>query len=396
MTQRVLRAAIVGGGIGGLTAALALQRAGVDFRVYEQAEEFTEVGAGVALGPNAVRLLNRLGLESRLDAIASQPSAYQRRRWHDGKVIVDSRTSGLLGRRMSLTVHRAQLLDILASGVDERYLEPGKRCTAVEQRDDEVHLTFDDGSTAVADTVVGADGIHSVVRSAYQQDAPVFSGKIAYRGLVPMERLSFLGEDRHLHRMWLGPNQHFLTYPIAAGAMMNVVAFVPADDSWAVESWSAPGEVERLAEHFEGWDRTVLGIIGALDRTMRWALYDREPLPQWTFGRVTLLGDAAHSMLPHQGQGAGQSVEDAIVLARCLERARPDTVETYLHLYERIRKDRTGRVQSASRQSGEIYDLTDPEEQERRAASTLATKGEWLWGYDADEEFDKAVAGTNA
>jgi salicylate hydroxylase len=196
--------------------------------------------------------------------------------------------------------------------------------------------------------------------------------------------------------MWLGPNQHFLTYPIAAGAMMNVVAFVPADDSWAVESWSAPGEVERLAEHFEGWDRTVLGIIGALDRTMRWALYDREPLPQWTFGRVTLLGDAAHSMLPHQGQGAGQSVEDAIVLARCLERARPDTVETYLHLYERIRKDRTGRVQSASRQSGEIYDLTDPEEQERRAASTLATKGEWLWGYDADEEFDKAVAGTNA
>jgi salicylate hydroxylase len=396
MTQRVLRAAIVGGGIGGLTAALALQRAGVDFRVYEQAEEFTEVGAGVALGPNAVRLLNRLALESRLDAIASQPSAYQRRRWHDGKVIVDSRTSGLLGRRMSLTVHRAQLLDILASSVDERYLEPGKRCTAVEQRDDEVHLTFDDGSTAVADTVVGADGIHSVVRLTYQQDAPVFSGKIAYRGLVPMERLSFLGEDRHLHRMWLGPNQHFLTYPIAAGTVMNVVAFVPADGSWAIESWSAPGEVERLAEHFEGWDPTVLGIIGALDQTMRWALYDREPLPKWTFGRVTLLGDAAHSMLPHQGQGAGQSVEDAIVLARCLERARPDTVETWLHLYERIRKERTARVQSASRQSGEIYDLTDPEEQERRAASTLATKGAWLWGYDADEEFDKAVAGMNA
>jgi salicylate hydroxylase len=390
MAQRALRVAIIGGGIGGLTAAIALLRAGLDARVYEQAEEFTEVGAGVALGPNAVRLLNRLGLESELAAIASRPTAYQRRRWHDGKVLVDSR-SGLLGRRMSLTVHRAHLLDLLVNGVADGSLHPGRRCTAVGQRADAVHLTFADGSTAEADVAVGADGIHSVVRATYQRDEPVFSGKIAYRGLIPMERLSFLGDDRHLHRMWLGPGQHFLTYPIAAGALLNLVAFVPAEGTGAVESWSAPGEVSRLREHFAGWEPTVLDIIGALDETMRWALHDREPLPAWTAGRVTLLGDAAHSMLPHQGQGAGQSVEDAVVLARCLERATPDTVERWLRLYEHIRKPRTERVQRASRVSGEIYDLTDPEEQERRAASTLETKGAWLWNYDADEEFDRAV-----
>lgn len=392
MTQRALRVAIVGGGIGGTTTALALRRAGIDVRVFEQAKEFAEVGAGVALGPNAVRLLGRLGLKQRLDAIASRPSAYQRRRWHDGKVLADSSRSGVLGRRMSLTVHRAQVLDLLLGGVPAGSLIPGRRCTAVEQRDDEVRLTFEDGSTETADVVVGADGIHSVVRATYRQDTPVFSGKIAYRGLVPMERLSFLGEDRHLHRMWLGPGQHFLTYPIAADTLMNVVAFVPADGTWTVESWSSPGDVRRLAEHFDGWDPAVLGIIGALDQTMRWALYDREPLPRWSVGRVTLLGDAAHPMLPHQGQGAGQCVEDAIVLARCLGQAEPDTVPDWLRLYERIRKERTERVQHASRVSGEIYDLTDPEEQERRAASTLNTKGEWIWNYDADEEFDKAAA----
>jgi salicylate hydroxylase len=392
MKQRALRVAIIGGGIGGLTTALAMRRAGIDVRVFEQAKEFTEVGAGVALGPNAVRLLGRLGLEQRLDTIAFRPSAYQRRRWHDGKILADSSRSGVLGRQMSLTVHRAQLLDLLLGSVADESLLPGRRCTAIEERDDAVRLTFEDGSAETADVAVGADGIHSVVRATYQHDTPVFSGKIAYRGLIPMERLSFLGEDRHLHRMWLGPGQHFLTYPVAAGTVMNVVAFVPADGTWAVESWSAPGDVLRLAEHFDGWDPTVLGIIRALHRTMRWGLYDREPLPRWSVGRVTLLGDAAHPMLPHQGQGAGQSVEDAIVLARCLERAVPDTVPDWLRLYERIRKERTERVQHASRISGEIYDLTDPEEQERRAASTLQTKGAWLWNYDADEEFDKAAA----
>jgi salicylate hydroxylase len=183
-----------------------------------------------------------------------------------------------------------------------------------------------------------------------------------------------------------------LTFPVARGELMNMVAFVPADDAWAEESWTAPGEVDVLARHFEGWEAEATGVVRALDGTMRWALYDREPLPSWSFGRVTLLGDAAHAMLPHQGQGAVQSIEDAAVLARCLERAGREDVSEWLKLYERVRRPRAERVQQASRITGEIYRLADAEEQERLVPTALSTRGEWLWNYDADRAFEEALA----
>jgi salicylate hydroxylase len=386
------RVAVVGGGIGGLTAGLALHRAGLEVDVFEQGNAFTEVGAGVALGPNALRLLHRLGLEERLNAIAARPHGYEIRRWHDGRVIIETHSSGPLQGMKSLTVHRGHLLKILEESVPRASLHPGKRCTDVEPRDGEVVLSFQDGSTATAHAVVGADGIHSAVRARFHRDRPVFSGTIAYRGLIPLERLPFLDRERHQLTFWLGPRRHFLTFPVASGSLLNLVAFVPADGTWAEESWTAPGEVDALAEHFEGWVPPVLGVVRALDSTMRWALYDREPLPGWSFGRVTLLGDAAHAMLPHQGQGAGQSIEDAVLLARCLGRARIDTVAEWLGRYEQARKPRTEQVQRASRAAGEIYRLADPEEQERRAPSALNTRGAWLWNYDADEAFEAAVS----
>jgi len=250
---------------------------------------------------------------------------------------------------------------------------------------------FADGGEAAADVVVGADGIHSTIRSLHHEDRPVFSGTIAYRGLIPMERLPFIADERHLLTFWFGPRRHFLTFPVAGGSLMNLVAFVPADVGWAEESWTAPGSVDDLARQFAGWDARVLGTVHALDGTMRWALYDRDPLPAWSFGRVTLLGDAAHAMLPHQGQGAAQSIEDAVVLARCLERSERGTVAGWLRLYERVRRPRTERVQAASRLAGEIYDLADEAEQERRVPSVLATRGEWLWNYDADAAFEAAL-----
>jgi salicylate hydroxylase len=385
------RVAVVGGGIGGLTAALALHRAGLEVDVFEQADAFTEVGAGVALGPNALRLLRRLGLERQLEAIGVCPGGYEMRRWHDGRVIIETHSSGPLREMKSLTVHRGQLLRILEESVPRACLHPGRRCTGVEQRDEDVEVSFADGSTVSAHAVIGADGIHSAVRARYHRDLPVFSGTIAYRGLIPLDRLPFLERERHNLTFWLGPRRHFLTFPVASGTLLNLVAFVPADGTWAEESWTAPGEVDALAGQFEGWVAPVLGVVRALDRTMRWALYDRDPLPAWTFGRVTLLGDAAHAMLPHQGQGAGQSIEDAVLLAHCLSRARIDTVGEWLQLYERVRKPRTEQVQRASRAVGDIYDLDDPVEQERRAPSALETRGEWLWNYDADEAFEQAV-----
>jgi salicylate hydroxylase len=392
LTKRPLRVVIVGGGIGGLTAAIALHLAGVDVHVYEQAGEFSEVGAGVALAPNALRLLGRRGLAAKLDAVAAHPTGYEMRRGRDGAVIFETHSSESLAAMRMLTLHRGHLLQALVESVPPERLHTGKRCIAVEERSREMCVTFSDGSEAVSDAVVGADGIHSTVRSLHHDDRPVFSGTVAYRGLIPMERLPFLRAERRHLTFWFGPRRHFLTFPVARGSLMNLVAFVPAEEGWAQESWTAQGDVADLVRHFEGWEPAVMGIVEALDTTSRWALYDRDPLPAWSFGRTTLLGDAAHAMLPHQGQGAVQSVEDAVVLARCLAEAEPGTLSGWLRLYERVRRPRAERVQEASRLTGEIYSLADPDEQERRVPSALATRGEWLWNYDADQAVEEAVA----
>jgi salicylate hydroxylase len=391
MATKPLDVAVLGGGIGGLTAALALWRRGLNVQVYEQAHEFVEVGAGVSLGPNALRLLDRLGLQSDIDAIAARPSGYEMRRGGDGKVIFETHSSGPLQKLKSVTLHRGHLLKTLAQAIPGERLHPNRRGTHVEDLGDRAQVFFDDGSTVDADVVVGADGIHSVVRSMFYDDAPVFSGAVAYRGLIAMDRLHGLSGEREHFTFWFAPRQHFLTFPVARGSLMNMVAFVP-DDGWSEESWTAPGDVGDLLRHYEGWEPPVREVIRGLDRTMRWGLYDREPLPAWSFGRVTLLGDAAHAMLPHQGQGAVQSIEDAVVLARCLEHAEPDTVGAWLDLYQRMRQPRTERVQAASRLTGEIYGLADADEQERRAPSAVTGRGEWLWNYDADAAFDQALA----
>jgi salicylate hydroxylase len=391
MTTRPLDVAVLGGGIGGLIAALALLRRGVNVQVYEQAREFVEVGAGVALGPNALRLLDRLGLETEIDAIAARPTGYEMRRGRDGKVIFETHSSGPLQTMKSVTLHRGHLLKALEQALPANRLHPGRRGRHVEDRGDRARVSFHDGSTVDADVVVGADGIHSVVRSMFYDDAPVFSGTVAYRGLIPMDRLRGLSGEREHFTFWFAPRQHFLTFPVARGSLMNMVAFVP-EAGWSEESWTAPGDVGELLRRYEDWEPRVREVIRGLDRTMRWGLYDREPLPIWSFGRVTLLGDAAHAMLPHQGQGAVQSIEDAVVLARCLERAEPDTVGAWLDLYQHVRQPRTERVQATSRLTGEIYRLADADEQERRAPSALANRGEWLWNYDADAAFEGALA----
>jgi salicylate hydroxylase len=392
MGQHSLHVAVVGGGIGGLATALALLRQGLDVHVYEQAETFTEVGAGVALGPNAMLLLDRLGVGEEVRAVAAHPTGYEMRRGRDGKVLFETHSSGPLGTMRSTTVHRAHLLGVLEQSVPSGRLHPGKRCVAVKESAGAAVARFQGGSTVSADAVVGADGIHSVVRSIFHRDEPVFSKTVAYRGLIPMKRLAALGDAREHLTFWFGPRQHFLTFPVARGELMNLVAFVHAAEPWPAASWTVPGEVADLARDFAGWEPTVQAVIEGLDHTTRWALYDREPLDSWSFGRVTLLGDAAHAMLPHQGQGAVQSIEDAVVLARCLAQAEHDTVADWLEFYERVRRPRAEQVHEASRVTGEIYRLADAQEQERRVPSALATRGNWLWNYDADQAFEEALA----
>jgi salicylate hydroxylase len=388
-----MRALIVGAGIGGLTAALALRQAGVDAHVYEQAAELHEVGAGIQLSPNATRILIRLGLGEALARVGSRPEAIEHRRWEDGRVLLRQPLGELCERTFGSPyyhVYRPDLLGVLTAALPPGAVHLAHRCASVTERGDSLEACFDNGAAAVADVIIGADGIHSTLRTLLLgPESPRFSGSIAYRGLVPAERLRHLELPR-ASTAWLGPGRHFVHYYVARGHLLNFVAIVPAHD-WRVESWSATGEVSAAVAEFEGWHPHVPAIIGAADRTHRWGLYDRDPLTTWAAGRVALLGDAAHAMLPFLAQGACQAVEDAAVLTKCVAAASPATIPDALQQYQASRQRRVWQVQRISRQNATTYHLPDGDIQRERDAKWAAAAGAspysergWLFAFDAE------------
>lgn len=380
--------AIVGGGIAGLTLGLALARAEVPFALHEQADHLREVGAGIQLAPSATRLLDRLGLATALRSIASTPVAMEFRRWADNSVLVRHALGPELEERYGApyyTVHRADLQRALIDALSVDALRVGRRCIAVRENPDGVTLWFADGSSASADVTVGADGIHSVVRGTLAADHPRFSGETIYRGLVPADRLPpSLREPKVV--LWLGPGQHCVRYPVAGDRLVSFSATVPGSD-WRSESWSAQGSVDDLVEAYADWHPDVVSLLGAADSVSRWALHDREPIDRWSTGRVTLVGDSAHPMLPFLAQGANQAVEDAVVLAACLRGIAPAGIAAALARYEGIRRARTAEVQRRSRANTTTFHLDDGEEQRARdaAMTTLDRRAQdWLYGYDAE------------
>ena len=344
------RVVIVGGGIGGLFAANALFAYGLKVSVYEQAPSLGEVGAGVFITPNSVRHLERVGLGpavERWGARVGPKSHYFR---HDGTPIAPVQVTDASGWNATFGMHRADLVDFLAAALPAGVVHCGHRGVGFEQVGDIVRVKFANGATAEADVVVAADGIHSELRPyVFPPSKPVFHGTICYRGLVSRERLPNWPMDRW--RMWAGPSKHFLVFPVRHGRMVNYVGFVPADQEMN-ESWSAPGDPDVLRREFEGWDPRIGSVLKQVDTTSRWALYDREPLPTWTNGRLTLLGDAAHPMLPHLGQGANQAIEDGMALATILAEVDNATVPAALLAYERLRRERVAQVQLGARQNG--------------------------------------------
>ena len=354
MAARRPKIAIVGGGIGGLFAAIALIARGFEVAVYEQAAALGEVGAGVALTPNSVRHLRRLGLEPAVEkwGVRFGPGSHYFR--HDGTPIAPVQVTDSSGWSAMFGMHRADLVNFLAAALPASITRTGHRCTGFTQNRDSAQVTFANGAVVEADIVVGADGIHSELRPYVAvESTPQFHGTIAYRGTFPHERMPDWPMDRW--QMWLGPGKHFLAFPLRAGQLINYVGFVPADEEMK-ESWSAPGDPEVLRAEFAGWDPRIEALLQNVDTTFRWALYDREPLPTWTAGRLTLLGDAAHPMLPHLGQGANQSIEDGMALATILARDDGRDVPTALLRYERLRRERVAEIQGGARQSGLRYD----------------------------------------
>jgi salicylate hydroxylase len=392
-----LRVAVVGAGIGGLAVALFLRRAGLDVAIYEQAAELAEVGAGIVVAPNMVRLLDSLQLADDLAAVAVRlEAAWEFRRWRDGRVLfvqpMGDECVRLYGAPCYVA-HRADLVALLRRPLPRELLHLDHRCVAVHDDEHEVALTFTHragGTTTVAaDVVIGADGIHSAVRPMVTTEVvPRFSKLCAFRCLVPADKAPALAL-RPVQTLWLGPGHHFVHYPISSGRWINIVAFAPAG-SWRTESWSAEGELEDLRAEFAPWDARLDQLITSATSTKRWAIYDRDPLAHWTRGRVTLLGDAAHAMLPFFAQGAAQAVEDAAVLANCLRDADRATVPQALLHYEQIRRPRTTRVQLMSRGREIQNHLADGSEQEARDAELANGQplldNAWLYGHDAEAE----------
>lgn len=346
--------AVVGGGIGGLFAANAMLAQGIPVTVYEQAPALGEVGAGVYLTPNSIRQLRRVGLGPAVAERGAPVGPASRYHRADGTPIAPVQTTDSAGDTSAVGMHRADLIDILAAPLPADVVRTGHRCVGVEQDGDSVRLSFADGAVVTADAVVAADGIHSEVRHhVVPPSSPDFSGSIAYRGVLSADLVPDWPTDAWL--MWLGEGKHFLTFPVRAGALINYVGFVPADAQMK-ESWSAPGDPDVLREEFAGWDPRIESLLAQVQSTFRWGLYDREPLPFWTRGRLTLLGDAAHPMLPHLGQGANQAIEDGIALAAILAGEGSEAIPAALRAYEQLRRERVASVQRGARENGLRYD----------------------------------------
>jgi len=387
------RIAIIGGGIGGLIAARALCRRGGEVTIYEAAPELREIGAGVALGPNAMKVLRSLGLEDDVRAVAGRSEWAVTRNGRTGRVI--SKTSrqqqatsfGSAGA----TVHRADLLDVLSHSVPGDIVTLGARCVGVQTDRDVAVARFEDGSEVEADLIIGADGIHSVVRaSLFGPDAPRFTGKICYRSVVPVASVPGAPPSND-NSQWLGPHGTIVLYPVRRDELINVVCHYD-DETYRHESWVTECERSEVLERYSDWHESLLRVFSAGDVWYKWALYDRDPIPQWTQGRITVLGDAAHPMLPYLGQGACQAIEDGCVLAAALT-AKSDDAVGALSLYERSRRPRASQVVLASRQRGVSNHLSSPLAAFRRDVSIAVRRrfgrdpdgrgAAWIPEYDA-------------
>jgi salicylate hydroxylase len=395
MSRRKPKILIAGGGIGGITTALALKSRGIDAQLFEQAAAFRQVGAGIQLSCNATRILRALGVGEGLARVAVCPETRDYRAWDTGERLFLTP----LGQRAELSfgapyyhVHRAELLGVLLEALGKEGFCLSAEVVAFDQDEDSVAITIASGATFEGDVLVGADGIHSVVRAGlFGREHARYTGNVAWRGLVPAEAIAHL-ELEKVTGVWMGPNRSIVQYYVSEGRTFNWIG-ISRSQQPARESWLAEGSIEDALAEYAGWHRTIREVIQSTPRVLRQALYDREPLSNWQIGRVVLLGDAAHPMLPFYAQGAAQSIEDAYVLAGCIS-TWPEAPNQALAEYVRLRQPRTAWMQDLSRREEELYQTADASAIADRNArmrrhrtpetAVFPPEQERLYGYDAD------------
>jgi salicylate hydroxylase len=379
--------AVIGAGIGGLTAAVAMQRAGFRVRVYEQAPQLGEVGAGLSLSPTAAHGLASLGLLPAIERAAYTPEDQAVRHFRDARPLQwvnrGQRLVEKYGERYYL-IHRADLHDALAAAVRENDPEAivlAHKFVTLDQSGARVRIAFAERSNVEADIVIGADGSRSHVRhELFGATDPTYTGYIAWRGLVPMDRVPKTILDPP-SGIFIGPGHLVNRYPVRQWQLLNFVAFAERE-AWAEEGWSIRSTVEELLAEFEGWHPDVRAFLGAVppDHLFKWGLFDREPLETWHEGRVTLLGDAAHPVLPFLGHGAVLAIEDAVVLGRALADAKDP--EDALSRYEKARLPRAAFVMRESRQAVKTFHSKEPENYARKTGGRAADERLGLFDYN--------------
>ncbi len=386
---RKLDVLIAGAGIGGLAAAASLLVRGHHVRVFEQSPKLGEVGAGIQVSANGVKVLYDLGLKDALEKVVVRPQAFEFRRYDSGELLQRMPLGASHEEAFGAPyyhVHRADIHAILAAKVMElapRAISLNARAVGFEEGPQGVTLLLEDGSRHSGDVLVGSDGIKSAIRKGIMGETPaIYTGHVAWRATIPKERLP-ADIMEQVVTLWCGPKNHAVIYWLCSGQVLNFVGCVEHEE-WEEESWTLKRPWGELKAAYEGFHPDVQTIIDAIDKDQcyRWAMNNRKPVHNWSTQRTTLLGDAVHPTLPYLASGAVMAIEDGAVLARCL--SGDEDIPAALQRYQRNRSDRTARIVNESTEHGSFYHITDAEEMKRAFAERNITKSraEWLYCYD--------------